>query len=152
MAVDEQIDALQSRLTAALTEIQQVQTELLGVVRELSMSNRQAKDEADNNLKVAEASLQLAEAKLAKMAIVAPFSGIIGLRSVSTGDYVKEGADLVNLESIDPLKVDFRVPEIYMRQVQVGQSLQVQLDALPNKTFDGKVFAVPTAWVGVIEF
>ena len=58
--------------------------------------------------------------KLAKTEIKAPFSGIIGLRSVSVGDYVKEGADMVNLESIDPLKVDFRVPEIYMRQVQVG--------------------------------
>jgi membrane fusion protein, multidrug efflux system len=102
----------------------------------------QARDEAENNLKVAEASLQLADAKLAKMDLRAPFSGLIGLRSVSIGDYVKEGADLVNLESIDPLKVDFRVPEIYMRQVQVGQGLQLQLDALPGKTFEGKVFAV----------
>ena len=102
----------------------------------------QARDEAENNLKVAEASLQLTEAKLAKMDIRAPFSGIIGLRSVSVGDYVKEGADLVNLESIDPLKVDFRVPEVYMRQVQVGQQLQIQLDALPGRTFEGKVFAV----------
>jgi membrane fusion protein, multidrug efflux system len=102
----------------------------------------QAKDEAENNLKVAEASVQLAEAKLAKTDIRAPFSGIIGLRSVSVGDYVKEGADLVNLESIDPLKVDFRVPETYMRQVQAGQSMEVTLDALPGKTFDGKVLAV----------
>jgi membrane fusion protein (multidrug efflux system) len=102
----------------------------------------QAKDEAENNYKVAEAALQLAEAKLAKMDLRAPFSGVIGLRSVSLGDYVKEGADLVNLESIDPLKVDFRVPEVYMRQVKVGQPLQVQLDALPGKTFEGKVFAV----------
>ncbi|MEP7276983.1 MAG: efflux RND transporter periplasmic adaptor subunit [Betaproteobacteria bacterium] len=102
----------------------------------------QARDEAENNLRVAEAGLQLAEAKLAKMEIKAPFSGIIGLRVVSVGDYVKEGADVVNLESIDPLKVDFRVPEIYMRQVRVGQSLQVQLDALPGKTFEGKVLAL----------
>ncbi len=58
------------------------------------------------------------------------------------GDYVKEGADIVNLESIDPLKVDFRVPEIYLRQVKVGQSLEVQLDALPGRTFEGKVFAL----------
>jgi membrane fusion protein, multidrug efflux system len=102
----------------------------------------QAKDEADNNLKIAAASLQLSEAKLAKMKLLAPFSGIIGLRLVSVGDYVKEGADLVNLESIDPLKLDFRVPELYMRQVAVGQPLQVQLDALPGKTFEGKVLAV----------
>jgi membrane fusion protein (multidrug efflux system) len=102
----------------------------------------QAKDEAENNLKVAEAALQLAEAKLAKTDIRAPFSGIIGLRSVSIGDYVKEGADLVNLESIDPLKVDFRVPENYLRQVQPGQLLTITLDAMPGKTFDGKVVAV----------
>ncbi len=102
----------------------------------------QAKDEAENNYKVAEASVQLAQAKFAKTDIRAPFSGIIGLRSVSVGDYVKEGADLVNLESIDPLKVDFRVPETYLRQIQVGQALQVTLDALPGKSFNGKVIAV----------
>jgi membrane fusion protein (multidrug efflux system) len=102
----------------------------------------QAKDEAENNLRVAEASLQLAEAKLAKTEIKAPFAGIIGLRVMSVGDYVKEGADIVNLEAIDPLKVDFRVPEIYMRQVQVGQALEVALDALPGKTYEGKVFAI----------
>ena len=95
--------------------------------------------------KVAEAAVALAEAKLAKTEIRAPFSGIIGLRSVSVGDYVKEGADIVNLESIDPLKVDFRVPETYLRQVQVGQTLQVTLDALPGKTYDGKVFARQSA-------
>jgi membrane fusion protein (multidrug efflux system) len=102
----------------------------------------QAKDEAENNLRVAEAALQLAEAKLAKTEIKAPFSGIIGLRVMSVGDYAKEGADIVNLEAIDPLKVDFRVPEIYMRQVQVGQVLEVALDALPGKTYEGKVFAI----------
>ena len=107
-----------------------------------SFISGQAKDEAENNVKVAEASVQLAEAKLAKTDIRAPFSGIIGLRSISVGDYVKEGADLVNLEAIDPLKVDFRVPETYLRQVQVGQSLQLTLDALPGKSYEGKVIAV----------
>jgi membrane fusion protein, multidrug efflux system len=112
---------------------------------DLSKSNfisGQARDEAENNLKVADAALQLAQAKLAKTQILAPFSGIIGLRQVSIGDYVKEGADLVNLEAIDPLKVDFRVPELYMTQVKVGQTLQVSLDALPGKTYEGRVFAI----------
>jgi membrane fusion protein (multidrug efflux system) len=102
----------------------------------------QARDEAENNLHVAEAALALAEAKLAKTVIRAPFGGVIGLRSVSVGDYVKEGADMVNLESIDPLKVDFRVPEIHLAQVQAGQPLSVSLDALPGKVFEGKVLAV----------
>lgn len=112
---------------------------------ELSQQNfisGQAKDEAENNLRVAEAAVALADAHLAKTEIKAPFSGIIGLRVVSVGDYVKEGADVVNLESIDPLKVDFRVPEVNMRQVEVGQTLTVSLDAVPGRTFEGKVFAL----------
>jgi membrane fusion protein (multidrug efflux system) len=102
----------------------------------------QAKDEAENNLKVAEAALALAEAHLAKTEIRAPFSGVIGLRSVSVGDYVKEGADMVNVESIDPLKVDFRVPETYFRQVQQGQPLSIALDSFPGKLYEGHVIAV----------
>ena len=102
----------------------------------------QAKDEAEGGLRVAKATLQSAEARLAKMEIRAPFSGVIGLRQVSVGDYVKDGQDMVNLESIDSLKVDFRVPETFLRRVQVGQSMQLQLDAIPGKTFDGKVLAI----------
>ncbi len=102
----------------------------------------QARDEAENNLKVMEASVALAAARLAKTEIRAPFSGLIGLRSVSIGDYVKEGQDMVNLESIDPLKVDFRVPEVYLKQVQVGQKLEVSLDALPGRKYEGTVSAI----------
>jgi membrane fusion protein (multidrug efflux system) len=102
----------------------------------------QARDEAENNLRVSEAALALVEARLSKTEIKAPFGGVIGLRVVSVGDYVKEGQDIVNLESIDPLKVDFRVPETYMRQVEVGQVLTVTLDAFPGKTFEGRVLAV----------
>jgi membrane fusion protein (multidrug efflux system) len=102
----------------------------------------QARDEAENNLRLAEAAVALAAARLAKTEIRAPFSGIIGLRSVSVGDYVKEGQDMVNLESIDPLKVDFRVPEVYLKQVRVGQTLQVSLDALPGRSYEGTVFAI----------
>jgi membrane fusion protein (multidrug efflux system) len=102
----------------------------------------QARDEAENNLKVAEAALTLAQARLAKTEIKAPFTGLIGLRQVSVGDYVKEGADLVNLESVDLLKVDFRVPEIYLKQVRVGQVMEVTLDALPGKAFEGRIFAI----------
>ncbi|MEP7206265.1 MAG: efflux RND transporter periplasmic adaptor subunit [Casimicrobiaceae bacterium] len=102
----------------------------------------QARDEAENNLRLAEAAVALSEAKFAKTEIKAPFTGVIGLRSVSVGDYVKEGADIVNLEAIDPLKVDFRVPEIYFTQVKVGQPLEVALDAQPGRIFAGRVYAV----------
>jgi membrane fusion protein (multidrug efflux system) len=102
----------------------------------------QARDEAKNNLEVAQADLELMEARLAKATIKAPFAGTVGLRQISIGDYVKEGQDIVNLESLDPLKVDFRVPEIYLSQVKDGQTLQITLDALPDKVYDGRVYAI----------
>ena len=102
----------------------------------------QAKDEAENMLRVAQADYELVQARLAKTVIPAPFSGTVGLRQVSVGDYVKEGQDIVNLESLDPLKVDFRVPEIFLSQVKDGATLQITLDALPDRAYDGRVYAI----------
>jgi membrane fusion protein, multidrug efflux system len=102
----------------------------------------QAKDEAVNNLQVADADLQLMQARLQKMELRAPFAGAIGLRMVSVGDYVKEGQDIVNLEATDPLKLDFRVPEVHLAQVRSGQSLQVTMDAIPDKSWSGRIVAI----------
>jgi membrane fusion protein, multidrug efflux system len=102
----------------------------------------QALDEAVNTLKVAQADAELMSARISKTAIRAPFSGTTGLRQVSVGDYVKEGQDMVNLESLDPLKVDFRVPELALSQVRNGQTLQITLDAIPDKAYDGKIVAI----------
>jgi membrane fusion protein (multidrug efflux system) len=111
-------------------------------LRNKGFISSQALDEAVNNLKVAEADAELMQARMGKMAIRAPFSGTIGLRQVSIGDYVKEGQDIVNLESLDPLKVDFRVPELALSQVKDGQTLQITLDALPDRAYDGRVYAI----------
>lgn len=111
-------------------------------LRNKGFISSQSKDEAENNFKVAQADSELAEARLAKTAIRAPFAGTIGLRMVSAGDYVKEGQDIVNLEAIDTLKVDFRVPEVVLSQVKNGQTLQVTLDAIADKAYDGRVYAI----------
>ena len=102
----------------------------------------QAKDEADNNLRVSQAAVEVSSARLSKLELKAPFAGIIGLRQVSVGDYVKDGQDIANIEEVDPLKVDFRVPEIYLKKIAVGQALQITLDAFPNQTYEGKVYAI----------
>jgi membrane fusion protein, multidrug efflux system len=102
----------------------------------------QARDEAESNFKVAQATHALAAARLTKLEIRAPFTGTVGLRSISVGDFVREGQDIVNLEEIDSLKVDFRVPEIFLKRVSTGQSLRVTLDAIPNKTFNGRILAI----------
>lgn len=101
-----------------------------------------ARDESQANVQVLEAKLALAEARLSKLEIRAPFSGIVGIRTVSVGDYVKDGADLVNLEDISSVKVDFRVPEKYADLVRRGQAIEVVVDALPGKPFHAKVDAI----------
>jgi membrane fusion protein, multidrug efflux system len=111
-------------------------------LRKQGFISSQARDEAENNYRVAQADVELMQARLAKTAIPAPFSGTIGLRQVSVGDYVKEGQDIVNLESLDALKVDFRVPEVFLTQVKDGQNLQITLDALPDRAYDGRVYAI----------
>lgn len=104
--------------------------------------SQQARDESASTLKVQEAAVALAQARLDKMTISAPFAGIVGLRSVSVGDYVNQGQDLAPLEAIDPLKVDFRVPEMYLSKVRMGQQLTLRLDALPGQERQGQVYAV----------
>src|SRR5262245_5693977 len=84
-----------------------------------------AKDQSLNGLRVAQANVALAEARLAKTQILAPFAGVIGIRQVSIGDYVKEGQDLVTLEDISSLKVDFRLPEVMLTDLRSGQAVEV---------------------------
>ena len=104
--------------------------------------SKQALDASAATLRVQEAAVALAEAKLGKTQIRAPFAGVIGIRSVSIGDYVKEGQDLINLEDIATLKVDFRLPEATLPQLKLGQPLDVTVDALPGEKFTATLDAV----------
>lgn len=104
--------------------------------------SQQAVDNARAALKVQEAALSLAQARLDKTRILAPFAGIVGIRNVSVGDYVKEGQELVNLEDIATLKIDFRLPESYLTQLRVGQQVEVSTDALPGQVFRAVLEAI----------
>jgi len=101
-----------------------------------------AQETAVSNAQVAEAKLKLAQARLSKMRIVAPFDGAVGIRTVSLGDYVKDGADLVNVEDVRILKVDFRLPERNFSQIRVGQTVDVVADALPGQRWLGQIEAI----------
>lgn len=103
---------------------------------------RRVLDESAANLQVAQAQLSLAQARLDRMVIAAPFDGTVGLRNVNVGDYVKDGADLVNLEDIAALYVDFRLPERYQTRLGRGQRVEVQLDALPGRAYTARVQAI----------
>ncbi len=111
--------------------------------------SKQARDEAASQLRVQRAALALAQAQLQKTTIVAPFDGLIGLRNVSVGDYVGPGDVLVPIESVDPLQVDFRIPEQYLSLVHPGLKLRLRFDALPGQVREGEVGAIsPSIDVG----
>jgi len=101
-----------------------------------------AQETAASNAQVAEARLKLAQARLSKMKIISPFDGIVGIRGVSLGDYVKDGTDLVNIEDVRILKVDFRLPERSLSQIKAGQDVEVVADALPNERWQGQIEAI----------
>jgi membrane fusion protein (multidrug efflux system) len=102
----------------------------------------QSADESASNLAVNNAAVDLARVQLEKAHIVAPFSGIIGLRRVSVGEYITAGQALVNLEAIDPVKADFRVPEKFLPAIRGGQTIRIRVDAFPDENFEGKVYAI----------
>jgi membrane fusion protein (multidrug efflux system) len=115
--------------------------------RAVELLNRKAasvatRDETLAKLLTDEAIVILMEARLAKMTLMAPFDGVLGLRKVSVGDYVTPGQDMVNLESIASLKVDFRVPEIFLAALKPGQKIEVTVDAFPGRRFEGVVYAI----------
>ncbi|MCS6945300.1 MAG: efflux RND transporter periplasmic adaptor subunit [Sutterellaceae bacterium] len=101
-----------------------------------------AQEQAAANVEVLEAKLKLAEARLAKTRLTAPFDGLVGIRNVSVGDFVRDGADLVNIEDIAQLKVDFRLPERYLPQLKVGLAVEVSADALPGSRYRGVIDAI----------
>jgi membrane fusion protein (multidrug efflux system) len=101
-----------------------------------------ARDEAVAAYQASHANVALAKARLEKATITAPLSGVIGVRSVSVGAYVSPGQHIVELADIDPIKVDFRVPELALRSLRVGQSVRVSVDARPGEIFAGEIYVI----------
>jgi len=101
-----------------------------------------SRDEARGALDSNRASVQLARARLDKTVIRAPFEGILGLRNVSVGAYVSPGQDLTSIDDIDPIKVDFRVPERMLSALSKDQRIRITVDAFPEREFEGQVYAI----------
>jgi membrane fusion protein (multidrug efflux system) len=115
--------------------------------RALTLANQgagtqRARDETEAAFQAQQSNLALAEARLQKSSLTAPFSGIVGLRNVSVGAYVIPGQRIVDLTDIKTLKVDFRVPEISATRLRVGNTVLVTADAVPGETFEGNIYAI----------
>ena len=128
-------DALTKERLASTTENRSKQLLDKGAISQEEYETSQA------SLQSLKAQSQLVRAQLAKTAIYAPFSGRIGLRSISAGEYLTPATTIANLASINPLKVSFSVPERYAGQIELNSEITFTTDGF-NKSFTGKVFAI----------
>ncbi|HET6603334.1 MAG TPA: efflux RND transporter periplasmic adaptor subunit [Xanthomonadaceae bacterium] len=109
---------------------------------ERKLLSRSDYDTARTELGVTQARVDSAHAQLSKTTISAPFSGVMGLREVSVGEVVSPGQALVPLVRLDPIELDFNLPESALGQAVTGAVVEVGVDAFPGESFSGEVVAV----------
>lgn len=110
--------------------------------RQLVASGNSTKANLDAAIAQRDAAAAAAEktrAIIAQKAVVAPFGGRLGIRKVDIGQYVAAGASLVPLQQLDPIFVDFPVPEQAIGQMQVGTRIEIAVDAMPGRMFHGAI-------------
>ncbi len=98
-------------------------------------------DMTANQLQINEAEVELIKAQIAKTEIRAPFNGIIGLKSVSEGSFVTNSIVIASLQNINPIKIDFSIPERYSTMVDVGDEINFSITG-SDKNYVGKVYAI----------
>lgn len=98
-------------------------------------------DDALAQLKVNEAGVQQTQAQLEQMTIKAPFEGRLGLRQIDLGDFVSPGSAIVNLQTIDPILIDFDLPVVYLGKLAKGQTVMLSSQTYPDQTFKATVIA-----------
>jgi len=104
--------------------------------------SQQTVDTDAQNLKSAEAQVTQQQATIDYKMIRAPFDGHLGIRLVDLGQYLSPGTPIVTLQALDPIFVDFYVPQQALDQIKVGQSLSVSVDTFPGQSFAGKIVAI----------
>jgi membrane fusion protein (multidrug efflux system) len=140
-AVDEaELDGLRATLELAETKLKR-NTSLL---RDRAVSQGDF-DETNAQLTLARAALASKQAFIEKKTIRAPFDGILGIRQIDLGQYLPEGSAIARLEALDPVFVDYALPERHLAKLAVGQSVAVRVDAYPGQVFEGRVRAVSPA-------
>lgn len=94
------------------------------------------------NLKSARAQVAAQQAQMAEKLVYAPFSGKLGVRLVSLGQYLSAGTAIVSLQALDPIYVDFYLPQEELAQVGVGQNVTVHSTTYPGRDFAGSILAL----------
>jgi membrane fusion protein (multidrug efflux system) len=94
------------------------------------------------NLQALEAQVAEQQAVIAKKTLRAPFAGHLGIREVNAGQYISPGTKVVTLQALDPIYIDFFLPQQVLERVQVGQVVTVRVDTYPDATFSGRITTI----------
>jgi membrane fusion protein (multidrug efflux system) len=124
---------------AALAELNLKRDEAQLKVQAISQA---AVDTDMATLKGAQAEVAAQKALIAQKTISAPFSGQLGIRQVNLGQYLAPGTAVVTLQKLDPMDIDFTVPQSQIDLVRVGMQAQIETSAVPGQTFTGRVTAI----------
>ena len=132
-----ELDALQAdRRLAEITRnrVSQIVSDNLGPRSEL--------DEAQANLDRTEAEIAAKQAMIQKKSIRTPFAGELGIRIINPGQYLAPGDEIVQLVGLDPIYVEYSLPERYLSELRVGQRVAVTVQAYPDTLFEGDIYAI----------
>jgi len=135
---DAQLRAQVARLEAERDLAAQVLARTRALIEELATSPAQL-DEAEANARSAQAQLDLQQVRLDRTVVRAPFSGVVGERFVSLGDYVSTATRLTTLQTVDPQRAAFQVPERYAEALAAGQTVALRVAAMREREFSGVV-------------
>jgi len=111
------------------------------LIKEHAIS-KQDFDQASANLKQAQANAKKEQELIAQKHIVAPFAGQLGILQISVGQYVTPGTSIVSLQAMDPLYLDFSLPEQHLAELKLGEKVNLQLDTYPKQKFSGEITAI----------
>jgi len=104
--------------------------------------SQQTVDTDEQNLKSIEAQVAQQQAQVDYKFIRAPFAGRLGIRQVDLGQYLAAGTTIVTLQSLDPIFVDFYLPQQALDQIKVGQTVEANVDTYPKQNFSGSITAI----------
>lgn len=134
-------DQAQLRAYQAAAELARQDLERARTLRESNVNAQSELDRAQAQFDEATANSENLRAAIAKKRIRAPFGGQLGLRRVNLGQFLSAGDPIVALQSLDPIYVNFALPQQNARQVKLGQSVELAVDAFPGTTFRGEITA-----------
>jgi membrane fusion protein (multidrug efflux system) len=140
--IDDSVE--QADLTANIAALK---NDELALQRQLELAKtlstaKSSVDQAQATRDSAAATVEHSRALIAQKSLVAPFSGRVGLRKIDVGQYVSPGTSIATLQQLDPIFVDFPLPEQNFGALRMGQEVDVVVDAYPDLTFSGTVSSI----------